>query len=144
MNIKFYPIFDQKAIVDTWPTLLIGIEKSEKFSLGELSLEAIFNDLLASKLLLWMGYVDEKYIGFLTTRVCQILMGKRYMIIEHIYAKEKIPLDLYLEGQKYLETYAKSMNCEDLRFFTIREKGFERILDKHGYKQAFTMFKKEL
>lgn len=130
-------------ILNCWNTISKGLEIVHEFSNGDMSLPKVLNDLLAGDLLLWMGFADGKYCGFVTVRKDININANNYLSIVHLYIKQGTDKQIFLNGMDNLKPFAKEQGCHKMRFWTLR-KGWERKLIPMGFKQSYIEYTLDL
>src|SRR3990167_6934818 len=118
---------ESEKILNCWNTITKGLEIVHEFSIGDMSLPKVLNDLLSGDLLLWMGFLDGKYCGFVTVRKDTNIDANNYLSIVHLFIKHGTDKDAFLNGLNDLKKFAKEQGCHKMRFWTLR-KGWERKL----------------
>ena len=137
-------ISDPSVLTKTWGHYIEGMEDVLKYSNGESSLSNVYQRIIRGELTLWVGFLGKKYIGFFTTHYVDVPQGKKLLTVIHAYMKPGTPKDAYVFGLNHIEEIAVKYGCDTIRFWTIRSKGFEKRMEKQGYKPAFVEFAKEL
>ena len=140
---KLIPLYDPEAIFRTWRFIRNGIEAVLENSGDDTSIEKIFNELMAGKLLLWIGFVNNEYVGFVTTQITDVPTCGKFLWIVHAYKKTKVPSMWLLEGLKKLEAFAKERQCKSIRFYA-KEKPWQEKLIALGYKPGYIEYVKEV
>jgi len=110
---------------------------------SDTSMDKIYNELMAGKLLLWIGLLDGEYVGFVTTRVVDTPPDKRHLWIVHAYKSIKTPTEWLLLAYEMLEKFAVSRQCDSIRFYGIRRKWMERF-SALGFKEGYVELIKSL
>ena len=141
---QLLPIYNPKAVFDTWPQITEGMSEILEYTTGDSSFAKILNDLLSGNLLLWVGYKDNEYIGFVTTRIDDIPTCYRALSLVHVFVKHNSLKDIMLESITELDRFAKEQNCTKIRMWSIRDKAFNRVLEPIGFKQGYVEFIREV
>lgn len=139
MKVDVYIIYDREAIITFgWELLQKGLDTLESLSKGDANKEIILNDLLAGNSLLWLGFVDGKYVGFLTTKFDFRGVNRKDLFVEEAYIEKGSPPEVFEEALKKIEEFAKVNNCQRIRALTNRE-GLLRKLKgwEEGYFEVF-------
>jgi hypothetical protein len=144
MSLKLIPLYDAQAILNSWFYLEKGLEEVLKYTNGDSSIERVFNELLAGRLLAWVGFLDGNFIGIMTTRVDDIPTCYKVLSIIHLYVKDIKMSDVFFEGMKELVEFAKSQGCSKFRMWTIRDKAFEKVLKPFGWNPGYVEFLKDI
>jgi len=134
-NAYLYQVESEK-ILNCWQTITKGIEIVHEFTNGDMSLAKILNDLLSGDLLLWMGFLDGKYCGFITVRKDINVDATNFLSMVHLFIKPGINKETFLQGLDDIKKFAKEQGCQKMRFWTLR-KGWERRLVPMGFKQSY-------
>lgn len=137
VDFKLLPVYDLRAVNNTWAYYIEGIENVLTYSTGEINLTTIYNDLMAQELLLWVGFIDNKYCGFLTTKTVEYPFGERELKIFCLYIKTEFSKDVFLKGMRKVRSFAKKMNCSSVRFWSLREKGFSKKMIPLGWELGY-------
>lgn len=132
-------LYDTDAVLLSWPTLVPGLEKILDSSGEDTNLTKILNDLLSGKLLLWMGFIDEEPIGFVTTSFQQIPMGPKYLWIVHAFKKVRVPSQYLLDCFGSLEEFAKEQKCKFIKFYGLRRSWQEKMLAA-GFEEGYVEY----
>lgn len=127
---------ESEKILNCWATITKGLEITHEYSNGDMSLAKVLNELLSGDLLLWLGFLDGKYCGFITVRKDINIQALTYLSIVHLFIKPGIESNIFLNGLEEIKEFAKEQNCQKLRFWTLR-KGWERKLIPIGFKQSY-------
>lgn len=147
MEFKLIPVYKPNAIMKNWKFLSEGMEKILAYAEDDTNLIKIFNELLSGELLMWIGFIGGEYKGFITTKVVDtpnIPMGNRSLWIMQLYVKPDMPPEVWAEGFKIIEEYAREYQCKNIKFWTLRDKGWERKLEPFGFKRGYQEFIKTL
>lgn len=145
LNFKLIPVYDPTAILNNWGYFIEGVEEVIKNAMEDQTLEKIFNSLLAKRINLWVGFVDGKYCGFLTTRIDnpETVQEKRFISIIHLYIKRGSDPDIFTKGFEQLKEYNKFFKCDRMRLWAIR-KGWEKKLTPLGWEQTYIEYQYDL
>lgn len=144
-RLRLIPLYDTTAVLKNFKYLVDGLEAVIKYTDGDSSIEKILNDVLSGRLLMWIGFYNSEYCGYVTTSISTIANGDRTLWIMHAYKKPNLGgLDVLAEGQRILIDYARRYNCKTIRFYTLRGKAFERKLKGYGWKQTYQEFCQEI
>lgn len=142
---KLIPVWNSNAVLKNWKTFTEGLEKVCELSAGTESLGTVYNKLLAGELLLWAAYIDDEYCGFCVSQLINDTDGIRHLLIHSLYGKDgKMDKGWYEFGLKQMEEQAKQYGCKTVKFYTVRDRAFAKILEPFGYKVERTLFSKEV
>ncbi len=147
MDFKLIPLYDTQAIIKNWAYISEGMEQVLVYTENDTSLTKILNKLLSGQMLLWIAFVDNIYSGFLTTEIVDYPDNTgitRSLWICQLYAKPFLSEKIWKEGIEIIQKYAEQMNCNNIRFWTKRDKGWEKKLESEGFKRGYTEFIKNL
>ena len=139
-DFKLIPLYEIEAVLNSWHYLQKGVERILEFADGEANLTKIYNDIVAGKLLLWIGLLDGEYCGFLTTKFDNSVFGRKSLWIVHAFIKTGTDSNVFMEGFKEIKDFARQFNCDIMQFYTKRDVAFERKLKKLGWKASYTDF----
>ena len=134
------PVYDIKALQRVWGFCIEGVEEVLRNSVKTISFPEIYNDLLAGRLLLWIGFFDKKYCGFLITQIMSVPFSGRHLHIIALYIKPEADRDVFMKGFKEISGFAEKQGCDSMRFWTKRGKGFARKLVKEGWQAGAQEF----
>lgn len=140
IDFKLMPVYDEKAIFNTFGFYIEGIEEVLEYGTGETLLSNVYEELMAKRLLLWVGFLNNKYCGFVTTAFTNTPLGEKVLWIKHLYIKKGLTKDIFFEGMKDLFAFAKNTGCKTIKFYTIRNKAFFRKLSSRGWKDGYQEF----
>lgn len=87
---------------------------------------------------------NDKYAGFLTGFIEEKPQAKKVLAIAHMYLKPELPKDVFNEVSNEMDKFAEKYNCDIIRFYTQREKGFQFRLKDLGWKQSYVCFVKPI
>ena len=104
----------------------------------------MYNDILSGAAIIWAGFFDSEYIGFIVTQILQAPGEERRMLIRSIYANTKLSDEVYQEGFQILDEHAKKMQVRAMEFFTTRDKAFERKMKQHKWEVKYVIFEREV
>ena len=136
-------VYEANAIITTWKVISQGIEVMLENAGTDTSMDKIFNDLMAGRLLLWIALLDGEYMGFVTTQIVELPPTKKALWIVHAYKTVKTPTVWLMRAYQKLEEFAASRKCNSIRFYGLRKKWQEKFLAL-GYKEGYVEFVKEL
>lgn len=143
MELKLIPLYNLQAVFNTWHFYVQGIEAVLRNSGDDTNLEKIYNEIMAGNLLLWVGMVDGKYAGFVTTCFQDLPMGSRSLWVVHTYKVIKVPTEFLLDGLTIIEKFAKEKGCKSVKFYA-KPKRWQDKLMALGYAPGYTEFIKEV
>jgi len=143
-ELKIMPITSMQGIINAWPVISKGMEKVLGYNNGDDTMESVFNEIVSRQCFLWIVFMDNKYIGFFTTKINQPLNGDRYLIINSIYSKESTDKESHIKVLNKIEEIAKKAGCKRISMYTLRDKAFNRILAPFGWKQGYQELIKEV
>lgn len=135
-RMKLIPIYDKYALMNCWGYVIEGVENVLEHATGESSLSKIFNSLIAGQLLLWIGFYDEKYCGFMTSRIDNVPFGEKSLWIVHAYIKPSFPKEIFNLALQEIYAHAKDHDCKTVKAWSIRSKAFIKKLK--GWKEGYT------
>lgn len=141
------PIYDSSAVIAAWPVIAPGIVKlmSDKCNAGDNSIAKIYNELLKGTCLLSIAYIDNKYAGFIVTKVIDTPFTCKALHIEALFSVGgKLSDEIWGTGLDYLLEMARVLGCKNITMQTVRDKAFEKILEPMGWKPVNTMFRREV
>jgi hypothetical protein len=127
-----------------WGKFIAGLESVLDKSTGDTTLPLIYNLVMAGHMQMWIAYLGEDYVGLCTTRCTDVAQGERYIDIVHGYLKPGVPYQALLDGIGEIEKYGEKYGYNSIRFYTTRDKAFERKMAPMGYKRGYTEFRKVL
>jgi len=139
-NVKLIPIYNPSAIIKNFKHFSEGFEKVMEFAEDDTNLPKIFNELLAGELLLWVGFYNDEYRGFITTKIVETPFGNRALWLMQCYVKIGTKPDWIFEGISIIRDFAKKQNCTKIKFYTIRDKAWEKRLNEHNFKRGYQEF----
>lgn len=119
-----------QAILSNWKYFTDGLECVLNHNTGDSSYEKVLNEILSGQLTLFIGFLDGKYCGFLTTRYDNYLLADSYITIVHLYIKPGSPKQIFELGFQYVHDKLCKPNNSKLRFFSPRNGWSKRLLDK--------------
>lgn len=145
---KLVPLYNPHAILRNWQYLIEGVEKVLNHTCGSESYEKILNELLSGQLLMWIGFIDGAYVGFITTRVDNVPIAemakvKRYLSIPQLYIKNGTDQEVFIKGFEAIKEYAKKIGCQQIRMWAKR-KGWEKRLTKLGWSPSYIEYNLEV
>ena len=142
--IELRMLYNPKAVIDAWGCISNNVEQLTKFCHRDFTIDMLFNDIMSGQAMLWMGFKEEKYIGFLVTKILLTPLGDKTLLIYALYSNVKIDREEYVEGFNGLTNFAKEQGCTNIDFYTIRDKAFERRTKDFGFLPKYTVFSKEV
>ncbi len=140
---RLIPLYDFQAVFNTWKFYVDGIEAVLSNSGADTNLEKVFNEIMAGRLLLWVGFVNDEYSGFVTTQIQDIPTCGRFLWIVHCYKKPKVPTSFLLKGLQRIEEFAREQKCKSIRFYA-KEKPWQQKLIALGYVPGYIEYIKEV
>lgn len=141
---ELIPIYNPHAVINTWGQISDGVDEVLKYTNGDSSRAKILNEILSGNVLLWVGYSDGEYCGYVTTRIDDIPTCYKCLSIVHLYVKDGKWKEIMLEGLNKLGDFAKSQGCTKFRMWTLRDKAFNRVLEPEGWVDGYSEFTKEV
>ena len=152
IDFKLIPVYDTNAIFKNWNCYAEGMEKVLAHTVsGDSNLITVRAELLSGKLLLWEGLLDNVYCGFATTKTEQVAAPEvtgvnRFLSIIHLYIKSDLSKfskassnEIFINGMKILNEFAKNMKCDQLRMWTPREEYGQKI-EPLGWKKTYVEY----
>lgn len=131
-----------KKDADTYFIVLLPfIEKALEHSEGEYDLVDVEHGLLSGRYESWIAVADDEVKAVAITEVVQH-PNYRELLIKHIGGKDK---NIWMTPEwqdRTFSQYAKDTGCKNLVMFG--RKGWKRVLDKLGWKESYTIMKKEI
>lgn len=146
INAKCNPLqyeIEVKKILNCWQHIVEGFEVVGEQTKEDMSLAETLNNILAGNLLLWMGFVDGVYRGFLTTRIDRNPDSTTWLSLIQCYIKPGTDKDFYAWGIEEMKAFALKNKCHKMRIWTNR-RGFERKLKPLGFKESYIQFDLDL
>ncbi len=144
MKVDLFLIGDPVAITNQWSVFVPGFRQVLAYVSGEQSEASIYNDLASGRLGMLVIMVDDKYGGFLTFRLDRHINARAFFTMVHMHLKPGIDPDVIFTVQAMVTKLAKERGCEAMRFFTERDKAFERKLHDHGWNSVSVEMVKEI
>ena len=144
LSFQLIPLYKTEAILKNWRFLSEGLEKVLFYCSDDTNISKIMNELLSGEMLMWLGFVNGEYSGFLTTKLVPTPMGNLNLWIMQCYAKPHTPSEVWEVGLEIIEDYAKTYHCKQIKFYSVRDKGWERKLYSAGFKRGYVEFIKEV
>jgi hypothetical protein len=134
---KVYP--NGQAILSNWHYFTEGLNCVLNHNTGDSSYEKVLNEILSGQLTMFIGFVDGKYVGFLTTRLDDYLLSGKFVTIVHLYIKPGTDKSVFDMGFDYVRTKLCEPIGAKLRFFSPRNGWTKRLLDR-GWKTGYQEF----
>lgn len=134
------PLYEPKAILNAWGYCIEGVEEVLKKTTGDVSLGKIFTDIIYGRLLLWVGFDNNKYCGFITTQINQTQFGEKSLWIVHLFIKKGVAKDIFFEGFNIMEDFAIKQGCDKIHFWSIRDKSFSKRMEPLGWYNGYQEF----
>ena len=136
-DFKLIPLYDPAAVLKNWKFLSEGLEIVLNYTKGDSSEAKIVNEILTGQLLLWIGFYDNIYCGFVTTQIEVIPNAQdKYLNIKQLFIKQGMDKEVFFGGFTLLKEFATKWQCNKLRFWTMR-RGWEKKLLNKGWKQTY-------
>lgn len=141
-KLELIPLYEVRAVINGWGCFCVGLEKVLDYTIGETSIATIYNDLLDKRILMWVGYLDGKYVGFCTTRLDNLdnkgIIGgvNKYISVVHLYIKKGTDPFCFFMALKQMKGIAKKIGCNMIRMWTIRE-DWGNALHGRGWKKGY-------
>jgi hypothetical protein len=143
MGLRIIPVYNLRAVLNTWHLYVEGIDAVLRNSGDDTNLEKIYNEIMAGNLLLWVAFIDDRYSGFLTTSFADIPMSGKTLWVVHAFKCKKVPTEFLLEALGMIEQFAKEKDCNSLKFYAIRKPWIDK-LEKMGFREGYTEFIREI
>ncbi len=143
MGLHLIPVYNLQAVFNSWHLYVAGIEAVLRNSGDDTNIEKIYNEIMAGNLLLWVGFVDDKYAGFLTTSFAEVPMSGRSLWILHTFKVKKVHTNFLLEGLKIVEQFAKEKGCKSVKFYALRKPWLDKF-SYLGYNEGYVEMIKNL
>lgn len=139
---KLVPVYDPQGLFRVWPVMTVGVEKIA--SIGhDCSVEYVFNELCAGRMLAWIVADNDAYWGFAITQIINTPPKGRYLLLYQVFVKPGCR-NVLEECGPTIENYARENQCTSISMYTRREVGFERRLTSMGWEKGLVEFRKEL
>ena len=141
---KLIPLYRTDAVLKNWHYFSEGMERVMVFTNGDTNLTQVLNEIMAGETLLWLVIMDDEYRGFLTTKITQTPFGVKSLWLVHLWLKPGTDQDVFLNGLHELNEFARLSDCNLIRMYTLRDKGFVRKLLPMGWKTGYQEFTREV
>lgn len=148
-EIKFVPIYGKYAIINFFGEKFGEVMDNFEVVMGhaeeDVNFPRLLNEILNGSLYFWVVFVNNKYAGFMTASHELTPLSKRYFDIRQLYIRtgEDITADAWIKAMDILEKYCKQWQFQAMRMKTKR-KGWERKLERFGWKQSYVEYVKDL
>lgn len=143
MLIKLLP----EQLVKFWDMIRFAIAETfmPRGSCTSEHLRWMLANLLSGRSQCWMGFKlddgERKFIGFLITRITvEQAIGERVLSLDHIYAYQGVPTELFASGLTVIEEYARKNNCKSLIGLTENER-IIGLSQRAGFSNRFYLYK---
>jgi hypothetical protein len=126
-NFEFVPLYKPEAIFRAWPVVADGVQEILNVSVNE-DFTRILNAILAGDLLLWLMFLNGKYVGFVCTSIEVVPTNPitRTLWINHAY---KLPgirrqsdyhTSVLSQAHVAFMKFARENDCDYIAFKTTR------------------------
>ena len=132
-----------KKILQCWEHLVKDMEALEIIAKANVNLTETLNSLLSGDRLLWMGFIDGKYCGFITTRIEREQDATLKLNVIQCYVKKGTNPECFYKGFNQMKEFAIKQKCEKISVCVSR-KGERKLLEPIGFKQAYIQYDLEL
>ena len=132
-----------KKILNCWQHITEGLEAVGEYTKEDMSLSETLNNILSGNLLLWMGFIDGKYSGFVTTRIDRNPDSTTWLSLIQCYIKPGSDTRLLFYSIEQLKEFAKKYKCDKIRLWSKR-KGWGHKLKTIGFKQSYIQYDLDL
>lgn len=140
---KLIPIHG-KNLIDKWGYFSEGMEKVQRYSKNDENITTVYNDILAGNAMIWAGFMEQRYVGFIVTQILFTPFEEKRLLIRSMFSKEKLTDDDYEAGFAELDNYARSMGVKTMEFQTQRDKGFDKILKGQKWQKKYVIYEREV
>lgn len=149
-DLKLMPLYNPQAILTGFGKISEDLIKVfDKTDSREADLTTVMNNALAGNVLLWLVFWKKQYVGFFVVRI--VVTGTepqhKHLWIEQGYRKSSVgresDRDLVGEAIQYIENWANAQGCTEAHIQSSR-KGYERFIDKYGYRPTVVEYVKEI
>ena len=141
---KLIPLYNTESVLKNWKHLSEGMEKVLTYSNNDTNMDEVLNNILSGKLLMWIGFDNNEYCGFVTTSwEVKPTIGK-FLWIVHAYGKQGLDPSVLSQALNRLVKYAQEFKAKRVKFYTLRDKAWERKLKKHKFKPSYVEFIREV
>jgi hypothetical protein len=129
---------------------LDGVQRIIEHSVEDISSDEIYNDVLKARfgsrgellpdmLYMWVILIDDKYAGFITTRLDVKFRACTYLTLKHVYLKNDLPKNVIEKGFEFFIKKKAEWNIKRVRGFSKR-KGWGKRLENLGWKESYTEY----
>lgn len=132
------------VVLENWQMFKPGFAALSNHSMGDYSMTTVFDDIWTGKTIFLVGMMGNEYAGFVNIRVDKYLDARSFVTIIHLYIKPGMSPEVFMEGMKFIEEFARKQGCKALRFFTLRDGAFMRRLKPLGWKAEYVQLTKEV
>lgn len=132
-----------KKILNCWQVITEGLEVVNEYTKEDMSLAETLNEILSGNLLLWMGFIEGKYGGFVTTRIDRNPDSTTWLSLIQCYIKPGADQGLLFYSIEQLKEFAAKHKCAKMRLWS-RRKGWGRKLESVGFKESYIQFDLDL
>jgi retron-type reverse transcriptase len=144
MDFKLIPMYKIEAVVKNWKFFTEGMEKIFHYTTGDTGFTKVLNEILAGELLMWIGFQDSEYCGFITTKFDQYPMASKFLTAVHLYIKEGKDSKILELGFPIIYDFARKNGCDKIRFYTMRDGAFKRKMEPLGWTTGYQEFDYDL
>jgi hypothetical protein len=137
-------LYNLQAVMNAWPYISKDVKKVQEFCHRDTNIDMVFNDIMSGNALLWLGFKENKYCGFLVTKFLTAPMGDKTLLVYQAYAKNELEVVEFAQTVEALFDFARDQKCNTVDFYTVRDKAFERKLKTYGWTPKYTVFSKEV
>ncbi len=138
--VNYIPINNANTFLILWPRFIPGFQSILEHSTGDISLESIYQDILAGQTVIWEIQVNGEYAGFITVAISERVKAKKALMIHYMYLTPGTPKEVLKETDNEIRAFAKSKGCDQIQWYTTRAKAFADRLNGWGYKQSYVQF----
>jgi len=142
-NFRLIPVYDLQALFNSWKFYVPGLERVLGNSGDDTSLEKVYNDLMSGRLLLWVGFVNDDYAGFVTTQILDVPGAAKTLWIHHLYKRPKVESTWLFFGLEILNSFAKKYGCTRIKFYGL-ERPWQAKFEAAGFTRGYVEFVKEV
>jgi len=137
MLIKLPP--DQ--VSDNWGLLEKAIAPSLN---GDGSVSFLLQQVLAGRVVVWVGMADDDIIGVVTTYITESMVGSRRLVILSLQGFRHLSPEVLKISMEDLKKYAKAKGCSKVIAYTQRKGLAKLFVDEFGGNADTTVLEMEV
>lgn len=133
-----------EQVSNEWEKFILPINEllPPAFQSNHSNMAKVLASIMREDLIIWAYYKEERMIGIvLTTMREDIVLNIQYLFIYGIYSSEPLNMEIFKDGMKTLEKFARANGCSGIQALTTK-RGIVETWKSYGGTASMVLIEK--